>query len=113
MGGRYVSKAFRIDSVAVLGAGTMGAQIAAHCANAGLPALLLDLDDKTAREGLKRAGALKPDPFFDAASLARITTGGFDTLLRGGLGNKANCAAGKPVLPIFVESHDLHGDVAC
>ena len=40
----------RIHSVAVLGAGTMGAQIAAHVANAGLPALLLDLDATTARD---------------------------------------------------------------
>ena len=40
----------RIRSVAVLGAGTMGAQIAAHVANAGIPALLLDLDSQTARE---------------------------------------------------------------
>ncbi len=71
----------RIDSVAVLGAGTMGAQIAAHVANAGLPVLLLDLDDRTARDGLKRASALKPDPFFDAEAASRIATGGFDTLL--------------------------------
>ena len=33
----------RIRSAAVLGAGTMGAQIAAHFANAGVPALLLDV----------------------------------------------------------------------
>jgi len=59
----------------------MGAQIAAHVANAGLPVLLLDLDDRTAREGLKRATALKPDPFFDADVASRIVTGGFDTLL--------------------------------
>jgi 3-hydroxyacyl-CoA dehydrogenase len=59
----------------------MGAQIAAHVANAGLPVLLLDLDDRTAREGLKRAKALKPDPFFDANVASRIVTGGFDTLL--------------------------------
>jgi 3-hydroxyacyl-CoA dehydrogenase len=32
-----------ITKVAVLGAGTMGAQIAAHMANAGLSVLLLDL----------------------------------------------------------------------
>ena len=32
-----------IRSVAVLGAGTMGAQIAAHFANAGVPSLLLDV----------------------------------------------------------------------
>ena len=68
-----------IRSAAVLGAGTMGAQIAAHFANAGVPVLLLDLTADVAREGLKRARALKPDPFFTADSLARITIGGFDT----------------------------------
>ena len=66
-------------SVAVLGAGTMGAQIAAHFANAGVPVLLLDLTADAARDGLKRARALKPDPFFTPDALARITTGGFDT----------------------------------
>src|SRR4029078_10359193 len=71
----------RIDSVAVLGAGTMGAQIAAHVANAGLPVLLLDLDDRTAREGLKRAKALKPDPCLDAEVASPIVTASFDTLL--------------------------------
>ena len=34
---------FAIEKVAVLGAGTMGAGIAAHVANAGLPVLLLDV----------------------------------------------------------------------
>jgi len=33
----------KIKSIAVIGAGTMGAAIAAHCANAGYPALLLDI----------------------------------------------------------------------
>jgi len=32
-----------IRKVAVLGAGTMGARIAAHLANAGVPSLLLDM----------------------------------------------------------------------
>src|SRR4051812_18596523 len=68
-----------IRSVGVLGAGTMGAQIAAHFANAGVPVLLLDLTAAVARDGLKRARALKPDPFFTPDSLTRITTGGFDT----------------------------------
>jgi 3-hydroxyacyl-CoA dehydrogenase len=65
-------------AVAVLGAGTMGAQIAAHLANAGVPALLLDLSADVARDGLARARKLKPNPFFtpDAASL--VTTGSFD-----------------------------------
>ena len=66
-------------SVAVLGAGTMGAQIAAHFANAGVPVVLLDLTADAARDGLKRARSLKPDPFFTPDALARITTGGFDT----------------------------------
>src|SRR5690606_11025956 len=34
---------FVIRKIAVLGAGVMGAQIAAHCANAGLPVVLFDL----------------------------------------------------------------------
>jgi 3-hydroxyacyl-CoA dehydrogenase len=43
----------RIGSVAVLGAGTMGAQIAAHIANAGLPVLVLDVSARAAREGIE------------------------------------------------------------
>ena len=69
----------RIHSIAVLGAGAMGAQIAAHAANAGLSVLLLDLDTATAREGLKRARKLKPDPFFTPETARRIGVGGFDT----------------------------------
>jgi len=71
--------AHTMRSVAVLGAGTMGGQIAAHFANAGVPVVLLDLTADVAREGLKRARALKPDPFFTAETASRITTGGFDT----------------------------------
>jgi 3-hydroxyacyl-CoA dehydrogenase len=56
----------------------MGAQIAAHFANAGIPVLLLDLTGDIAREGLKRARALKPDPFFTSDTVSLITTGGFD-----------------------------------
>ena len=67
-----------IRSVAVLGAGVMGAQIAAHVANAGVPALLLDVTTEAATEGLKRARALKPDPFFTPDTWKLVTTGGFD-----------------------------------
>ena len=69
----------RIRSAAVLGAGAMGAQIAAHLANAGLPTLLLDLNTQTANDGLKRARALSPDPFFTPAAAELIRTGGFDS----------------------------------
>ncbi|MDQ3135433.1 MAG: 3-hydroxyacyl-CoA dehydrogenase/enoyl-CoA hydratase family protein [Acidobacteriota bacterium] len=46
----------RIEKAAVLGAGTMGAQIAAHLANAGIPTLLLDIvpDELTADEQAKK-----------------------------------------------------------
>jgi 3-hydroxyacyl-CoA dehydrogenase len=67
-----------VREVAVLGAGTMGAQIAAHFANAGIPALLLDITREVAREGLERARALRPDPFFTPTTHTLITTGGFE-----------------------------------
>ena len=72
-----------IRSVAVLGAGTMGAQIAAHFANAGVPALLLDVTADAAAAGLKRARALKPDPFFTLDTWKLITTGALDDHLAG------------------------------
>jgi 3-hydroxyacyl-CoA dehydrogenase len=68
-----------VRSAAVLGAGTMGAQIAAHFENAGVPVVLLDVTADVAREGLKRARSLKPDPFFTPETASRITTGGLDT----------------------------------
>jgi 3-hydroxyacyl-CoA dehydrogenase len=60
----------------------MGSQIAAHFANAGVPALLLDVTADAAREGLKRARTLKPDPFFTSDTWKLISTGGFDELAR-------------------------------
>jgi 3-hydroxyacyl-CoA dehydrogenase len=68
----------KIHAAAVLGAGVMGAQIAAHLANAGLRVLLLDVTPEAARDGLARARRLKPDPFFTSAAAALIDTGGFD-----------------------------------
>ena len=69
----------RIHSAAVLGAGTMGAQIAAHLANAGIPVLLLDLDTKTAVAGLRSAQEVKPDPFFTRKAADLVSVGGFET----------------------------------
>ncbi|MEZ5354910.1 MAG: 3-hydroxyacyl-CoA dehydrogenase/enoyl-CoA hydratase family protein [Bryobacteraceae bacterium] len=73
-----------IKRVAVLGAGTMGSRIAAHFANAGIPALLLDLagpaPDRSAaaRRGLDSAAKQKPGPFFTAAARSRIEAGNFE-----------------------------------
>ncbi|MDA8259382.1 MAG: 3-hydroxyacyl-CoA dehydrogenase NAD-binding domain-containing protein [Betaproteobacteria bacterium] len=47
---------FIVRKVAVLGAGVMGAQIAAHCVNAKVPVVLFDLP---AREGAKNSIVLK------------------------------------------------------
>jgi len=75
--------------VAVLGAGTMGARVAAHFANAGVPALLLDIvlpnesnRNAAAAKGLEAAVKQKPAAFFtdDAAKLVKI--GNFDDNLK-------------------------------
>ena len=89
----------RIEKAAVLGAGTMGAQIAAHLANAGIPTLLLDIApqepsaeeqarglnveskevrDRIARAGLEAAKRAKPAAFFTSAAAALVTAGNFD-----------------------------------
>ena len=67
---------------AVVGAGTMGAQIAAHLANAGVEVLLLDLaapsgqePSSLVEERLKSASKLKPKPFFTKAALKRVRCG--------------------------------------
>jgi 3-hydroxyacyl-CoA dehydrogenase len=68
-----------IQSVGVLGAGTMGSQIAAHLANAGVQVLVLDVTADVARQGLERARRLKPDPAFTTGTWALISTGTIDT----------------------------------
>ena len=68
----------RIRDAAVLGAGVMGAQIAAHLANAGVRVRLLDVSREAARDGLARAARLKPDPFFTASAQSLVQTGSFD-----------------------------------
>lgn len=68
----------KFRTAAVLGAGVMGAQIAAHFANAGLRVWLLDVSRDAAKDGLERAKRLKPDPFFTPDAAGQIQTGGFD-----------------------------------
>jgi 3-hydroxyacyl-CoA dehydrogenase len=64
---------------AVLGAGTMGAQIAAHLANIGWQVLLLDLTLDHAKQGLERVSKLKPAPFYLPELASRIELGSFET----------------------------------
>jgi len=77
----------RIQKAAILGAGTMGARIAAHFANAGLPSLLLDMvpheaaaadRNKIVAAGLDAAKKSKPAAFFSPELAAKISIGNFD-----------------------------------
>lgn len=74
-----------IRRVAVLGAGTMGSRIAAHFANAGIPALLLDIvvpgaaDRNTAaKKGWESAWKGRPGGFFTDAARSLVATGNFE-----------------------------------
>src|SRR3954469_20037983 len=81
----------RIDKVAVLGAGTMGARITAQLANAGVPCFLLDIvppgtpteaskeiRNKIVAAGLEAAKKSKPAAFFTPGAARLVTIGNFD-----------------------------------
>ncbi len=83
-----------IQKVAVLGAGTMGSRIAAHFANAGIPALLLDIvipnqpdRNAAAKKGLESAIKQRPVGFFTEDAIRLVETGNFDD----DLGKVAGC----------------------
>ena len=72
-----------IDRVAVLGAGTMGSQIAALLADRGIPCDLLDLrsddePDRLTQAAIDRLRTLRPAPISDPNALRLITPGNFD-----------------------------------
>lgn len=74
-----------IRKVAVIGAGAMGAGIAAHVANAGVPVVLLDIvsEDAAARNAIAEAAVerlLKSDPaaFMHKKNARLITTGNIE-----------------------------------
>jgi 3-hydroxyacyl-CoA dehydrogenase len=80
-----------IHKVAVLGAGTMGARISAHLANAGVPSYLLDIvppdgdgprRNQVAAAGLEAARKAKPAAFFDASLPRLVTVGNFEDDLK-------------------------------
>src|SRR5689334_11556582 len=86
---------YKIRKVAVLGAGTMGARIAAHVANAGFPCVLLDIVPpgtpadapksernkivQTGFDGLKKS---KPAAYTHGDNARFITVGNFDDDLK-------------------------------
>jgi 3-hydroxyacyl-CoA dehydrogenase len=67
-----------IRNVAVLGAGTMGAQIAGHAANAGLTVRLLDVTLDQTIAGLRALERTSPAALFVPESIRQIQPGSFD-----------------------------------
>jgi 3-hydroxyacyl-CoA dehydrogenase len=77
----------RISKVAILGAGTMGARIAAHFANAGVPSYLLDIvppgaqgaaRNQVAAAGLEAVKKSRPAAFFEPSLARLVTVGNFE-----------------------------------
>jgi 3-hydroxyacyl-CoA dehydrogenase len=99
----------RIHNVAVLGAGVMGARIAAHFANAGIPSYLLDIvppdadagsRNAIAAAGLDAARKSKPAAFFEPSLARLITVGNFEDDL-------AKLADADWIIEAVVENLDL------
>jgi len=74
-----------IRRVAVLGAGTMGSRIAAHFANANVPALLLDIvvpgqpnRNAAALKGIETAAKGRPAAFFADDKIGLVEPGNFE-----------------------------------
>jgi 3-hydroxyacyl-CoA dehydrogenase len=70
--------AYGINSVTVIGAGTMGAAIAGHLANAGVPVTLLDMVPTALTADEERAGLTLAHP----KVRNRIVQGGFDRMVK-------------------------------
>ena len=75
----------RISKAAVIGAGTMGAGIASHLANAGVPVVLLDVVSESAEKrnaitegAVQRMLKSSPPAFMDKSNASLITTGNIE-----------------------------------
>ncbi|HET8965625.1 MAG TPA: 3-hydroxyacyl-CoA dehydrogenase NAD-binding domain-containing protein [Candidatus Acidoferrum sp.] len=102
-----------IQKAVVLGAGTMGARIAAHFANAGLPCVLLDMvppdlkpdappndRNRFARNGVQAAKSARPAAFFSATLADKISIGNFDDDL-------ARCAEADWIIEVVAENLEI------
>ena len=102
-----------IQKAVVLGAGTMGARIAAHFANAGLPCVLLDIvppdlkpdappgdRNRLARNGVEAAKKSRPAAFFTSGLADKISIGNFDDDL-------ARCAEADWIIEVVAENLEI------
>lgn len=76
-----------IGKVGVIGAGVMGAGIAAHCANAGVPVVLLDIVPGGAAKAVESMLRADPAPFMQRSAARLVTPGNLDA----DLGLLADC----------------------
>ena len=80
------SAQYQIRKAAVLGAGVMGAAIASHLANVGIPSLLLDIvppnagrdRNVVARTGLEKALKARPAAFYSPKAAKLVTVGNIE-----------------------------------
>ena len=63
----------KFEKAAVLGAGVMGAQLAGHFANAGIPTLLFDISQDLSEQGIENLKKLKPAPLYKPKNTSLIT----------------------------------------
>jgi 3-hydroxyacyl-CoA dehydrogenase len=102
-----------IEKAVVLGAGTMGARIAAHFANAGLPCVLLDIippdlkanappaeRNRIVRAGLDAAKKSRPAAFFTSSLAGKIAIGNFEDDL-------ARCAEADWIIEVVAENLEI------
>src|SRR2546425_568539 len=103
----------RIEKAVVLGAGTMGARIAAHFANAGLPCVLLDIvppglppgapaseRNRIVRAGLESARKSRPAAFFVPSLADSVAIGNFEDDL-------ARCAEADWIIEVVAENLEI------
>ena len=72
----------QIETVGVLGAGVMGAQLAGHLANMGVPSLLFDVSQELAEKAITNLTTLKPAPLYQPGNAKLITPCNYDEHLQ-------------------------------
>src|ERR1700737_3404423 len=101
-------KSYQVRKAAVIGAGIMGAGIAAHLANVGIPSLLLDIvpanagNDRNviARTGVEKALKARPAAFTSPKNAGLITVGNIED-------NLADLAGVDWIVEAVVERPDI------
>jgi 3-hydroxyacyl-CoA dehydrogenase len=108
---------YKIEKVGVLGAGVMGAGIAAHLANAGIPVLMLDIlppgtaegvskaeRNKFAAKGIETALKASPAAFYSPKQAELVSVGNFED-------DWAKLAEMDWIIEVVVERLDIKRDV--